>query len=234
MARHSTVRQRPPATDEDTFVSGVLEATDWTRRHGRTILIAVLAVVLAIAAVLYYRNYRQVIEARADDELMNARQIVASGNMPLATRELTQFVSKYSGTHAASEARLLLAQTLLEEGNARGAIPVIQPLANDLKDPLGPSAALLLGAAYEATGDIAHAEATYQRVGDNAPFQYQKREAQEDAARLKLQNNDPAGAAAIYQKILAQIPDTATGRSIYQRRLAQAQAEVESRGAARK
>ncbi len=234
MARHSTVRQRAPGADEDTFVSGVLEATDWTRRHGRTILTALIALVVVIAAVLYYRNYRQALEARATNELMNVRQIAASGNMPLATRELTQFVAKYNGTHAGSEGRLLLAQTLLEEGNAKGAIPVIQPLANDLKDPLGPSAALLLGAAYEATNDIPRAVATYQRVGENAPLLFQKREALEDAARLKLQHNDPAGAAALYQQILAQIPDTATGRSIYQMRLAQAQAEAESRGGARK
>ncbi len=234
MARHSTVRQRTPAAEDDTFVSGVLEATDWTRRHGRTIVTAVIALVVVIAAVLYYRNYRQALEQRAANELMNVRQIAASGNMPLATRALTEFVSKYSGTHAGAEGRLLLAQTLLEEGNAKGAIPVVQPLANDLNDPLGPSAALLLGAAYEASKDIAHAEATYQRVGDKAPYQFQKREALEDAARLKLQNNDPAGAAALYQKILAQIPDTATGRSVYQMRLAQAQAAAESRGGARK
>lgn len=231
MARHTTVRQRTPAAGEDTFVSGVLEATDWTRRHGRTIILALSAIVVVIAGIIYYRNYREVLEAKATSDLMAVRQIAASGNMPLATRQLQQFVDKYSGTHAGAEGRVLLAQTLLEQGNARGAIPVIQPLASDLKDPLGPSAALLLGAAYEANNQVPQAEATYQHVGDAAPFEFQRRDALEDAARLKLQHNDPAGAAAIYQKILAQVPDTAVGRSVYEMRLAQAQAEVEARGA---
>jgi len=230
MARHTTVRQRPPAADEDTFVSGVLEATDWTRRHGRTIVIALVAVVVAIAAVLYYRNYRAALEARAASELENVRQIAASGNTQLAARQLNQFVTKYNGTHAGSEGRLLLGQTMLEEGNPQGAIPVVQPLANDLNDPLGPSAALLLGAAYEAANQIPQAEATYLRVGDKAPMDYQRRDALEDVARLKLQHNDAAGAAALYQRILAAIPDTATGRSVYEMRLAQAQAQAENAG----
>lgn len=231
MARHTTVRQPTPPVGQDTFVSGVLEATDWTRRHGRTLVYAVIALVVVIAGVLYYRNYRAALEDRAANELMNVRQIAASGNMPLATRQLQQFVQKYGGTHAGGEGRLLLAQTLLGEGQAKNAITAIQPLASDLNDPLGPSAALLLGAAYEADNQLAKAEATYQDVGEKAPFAFQRRDALEDAARLKLQHNDPAGAAALYQKILAQVPDTATGRSVYQMRLAEAQAQAEAQGA---
>ncbi len=234
MARHSTVRQRTPAAEEDTFVSGVLEATDWTRRHGRTIVIAVVTLVVAIALVLYYRNYRAGLEDRAANELMNARQTAASGNIPLATRQLQQFVQTFGGTHAGAEGRLLLGQMLLEAGKPKDAITAVQPLASDLNDPLGPSAALLLGAAYEANNQIPQAEATYQSVGDKAPFEFQRRDALEDAARLKLQHNDAAGAAALYQKILAQVPDTATGRSVYQMRLAEAQARAEAQGGAKK
>jgi len=228
MARHTTVRQRSPADGEDTFVSGVLEATDWTRRHGRLIVGVVVVLVAAIAVVLYYRNWRAVVEDRAANELMTVRQIAASGNAALATRQLTQFVSKYSGTHAGAEGRVLLGQSLLEEGKASSAIPVLKPLASNLDDPLGPSAALLLGAAYESSNDIAQAEATYMGVGEKAPFEFQRRDALEDAARLKLQHNDPSGAAALYQRILGQIPDTATGRSVYEMRLAQAQAQAEA------
>ena len=234
MARHSTVRQRTPAVEEDTFVSGVLEATDWTRRHGRTILGAVLALVLIIAGVVYYRSYRSALEAKAAGDLDQIRGIAASGNIPLAQRQLTQFVSKYSGTHAGDEGRVLLAQAMLDQGNARGAIPVVEPLASDMGNPLGPTAALLLGAAYEGTGDYSKAIATYARIGDKAPYKFQRRDALENAARLKLQHNDAAGAATIYQQILASIPDTTTGRNVYEMRLAQAQAQAQTQGGAKK
>jgi len=232
MARHSTVRQRTPAVEEDTFVSGVLEATDWTRRHGRMILYAIGAVVVIIALAVYYRSYRSALDAKAAGDLDQIRSIAASGNIPLAQRQLTQFVGKYSGTHAGDEGRVLLAQVMLDQGNAKGAIPVVDPLASDLANPLGPTAALLLGAAYEGTGDYPKAIATYTRIGDKAPYQFQRRDALENAARLKLQHSDAAGAAAIYKQILASIPDTATGRSVYEMRLAQAQAQTQ--GGARK
>lgn len=232
MARQSTVRQRTPAVGEDTFVSGVLEATDWTRRHGRIILGAILALVVIIAGVVYYRSYRSALENKAAGDLDQIRSIAASGNIPLAQRQLTQFIARYSSTHAGEEARVLMAQALLEQGNAKGAIPIVDPLATDLDKPLGPTAGLLLGAAYEGSGDYSKAIATYTRIGEKAPYQFQRRDALEDAARLKLQHNDATGAAAIYKQILASMPDTATGRAVYEMRLAQAQAGTQ--GGARK
>lgn len=228
MARHTTVRQRPPATD-DTFVSGVLEATDWTRHHGTLILGALAAVVVLVVGVLYYRSYRSALDERATAELNQVRQIAASGNLPLASRQLKQFVARYSSTRAGSEGRVLLGQMLLEQGQANEAVPVVQPLASDLKNPLGPPAAFLLGAAYEAQRNLKQAEATYLRIADNAGFEFQKRDALEDAARLKLQNNDPAGAASLYERILKAIPDTAVGRPVYEMRLAEAQAAAQTK-----
>lgn len=228
MARHSTVRQRAPGLDEDTFVSSVLGATTWTRRHGRILVGAIVAIAVVAAGVLYYRSYRAALEDRASAELSQIRQIAAAGNVPLATRQLNQFVAKYGGTRAGGEGRLLLAQAYLDQNNAKGAVPILEPLASKLSDPLGPSAAFLLGAAYEGMNNVRQAEETYVRIADNARFEFQRREALEDAARLKLQQRDPAGAAALYERILKQLPDTAVGRAVYEMRLAEAQAEEQT------
>lgn len=228
MARQTTIRQRQPA-NEDTFVTGVLEATDWTRRHGALLLGVIVAVVVLLVGVLYYRSYRSALEDRATAELTQVRQIAAAGNLPLASRQLKQFVTKYSNTRAGGEGRVLLAQMLLEQNQAKEAVAVVQPLASNLKDPLGPAAAFLLGAAYEGSGNTGQAEATYLRIADNSEFEFQKRDALEDAARLKLQNNDPAGAAKLYQRILTSVPDTAVGRPIYEMRLGEAQAAAQAK-----
>ncbi|HEX9108873.1 MAG TPA: tetratricopeptide repeat protein, partial [Longimicrobiales bacterium] len=172
---------------------------------------------------------RSALEDRAANELTQVRQIAASGNLPLASRQLKQFVSKYSGTRAGAEGRLLLGQMLLQQNQAKEAAPVVQPLASDLGDPLGPPAAFLLGAAYEGMNNVAQAEATYLRIADGARFEFQKRDALEDAARLKLQNNDPAGAVSLYERILKAVPDTAVGRPVYEMRLAEAQAAAQAK-----
>jgi predicted negative regulator of RcsB-dependent stress response len=230
MARHTTVRPRAAATEEDSFVAGVLEATAWSRRHSRLLIGLLIGLVVGVAGILYYRNYTTALESRAASELTQIRQVAAAGNLPLAKQQLTQFVTRFGGTRAADEARVLLAQTLLDQGDAKGAIPVVRPLAAQLSKPMGPPAAFLLGAAYEGTKQIAQAEATYLRIADDAAFDYQKRDALEDAARLKLQNNDPAAAAGLYRRILATMPDTAVGRGVYEMRLAQAEAETQGSG----
>ncbi len=231
MARQTTVRHRPPALDDDNFVSGVVGATVWTRQHVISIIIALVAVVVVFLGVLYYRSYRSALEERAATELTQIRQIAAAGNLPLATRQLRQFVVKYGSTNGANEGRILLAQSLLDQNAAKDAIPFVQPLASNLGQPLGPAAAFLLAAAYEASGDVRQAEATYLRIADKARFEFQRRDAYEGAARLKLQHSDPAGAASLYERILAQMPDTATGRPIYQMRLAEAQAQAQGQPA---
>ncbi len=228
MARYSTVRQRPASLDEDTFVSGVLEATEWTRKHAMLIAIAIGAIVVIAGAILYIRHYRSVLEARAGGELTQIRQIAAAGNLPLAVRQLRQFITTFGGTHAGNEARVLLAQSLLDQGNSSQAIPVVQPLASDLDDPLGVPAAFLLGAAYEGAGNHAQAETTYQRIAEKGRFEYQRREALESAARLKFQDGDGAGAAALYQQIIKQLPDTSSYKPIYQMRLAEVQARTQA------
>ncbi len=228
MARYSTVRQRPPALEEDTFVSGVLEATEWTRKHAMLIAMAIAAIVLIAGVTLYIRHYRSVLEARASGQLTQIRQIATAGNLPLAIRQLRQFVGTFGDTHAGNEGRVLLAQTLLDQGNASQAIPVVQPLAKNLDDPLGVPAAFLLGAAYEGAGNHPQAEATYMRIADKGRFEYQRREALESSARLKFQDGDAAGAAALYQRILKQLPDTSSIRPVYQMRMAEAQARTEA------
>jgi hypothetical protein len=226
MARYSTVRQRPASLNEDTFVSGVLEATVWTRRHAMLLGGAILVILVIAAAVLYMRHYRSVLQARAGGELNQIRQIATAGNLPLALRQLKPFVSTFGSTRAGKEGRVLLAQTLLDQGSASDAVPVAQPLASDLDDPLGVPAAFLLGAAYEASGKHDQAEATYLRVADKGRFEYQRRDALEAAARLKFQDNDAAGAAALYQRILKGMPDTASIRQVFEMRLAEAQART--------
>lgn len=227
MARHTTIRSHAPSVDEDRFVAGVLEASTWARRHVRLLVIAATVLVVAGLVILYYRSYRVRLEDQANTELDRIRQVAASGNPALANRDLGTFVAKYDGTKAESEARILLARTALEQGRAQDAANAARPLAQDLESPLGATGAFLLAASYEAQNDLKQSEGTYLRIAEKAPFDYQRRQALDAAAMLRLQHGDAAGAVTLYQKLLALTPDTVPEHQVVEMRLAEAQAAAQ-------
>ncbi len=233
MAKHTTVRRGAADQEEDVFVARTLEATAWASRHSQLLIVTAVALAMLIAGFFYYRNFRARIADTAAARLNEIRQTAASGNRALAEKDLETFVQKFKGTPAAAEGRVILAQTLLEEGKAQQAGNVARPLAAELDAPLGPTAAFLVAAAQEADGKGQQAEASYLHIADTAPFDYQRRDALQSAARLKTEKGDEAGAAALYQRLLKMTPDSLAQHSIYQMRLAEAQAAA-SDGAARK
>lgn len=229
--RHPTARRvhRPDAPD-DVFVAGVLESTAWAKQHQRALIIGgVLAAVLIVSLVLFVRN-RAERRAAADVQLNQARSVAMSGNAPLAIRELEQFLTRYDGTPASAEARLLLARAYLDTGEYQQAIEAAQPVANDTDSDLGVNAAFLQAAAYEATGANDLAERAYLSVADDARFLFQRQEALENAARLRLQSDDPAGAIELYERLIDITPRDAPERSIFEMRAGEARAQAERSG----
>jgi len=163
---------------------------------------------------------------RATAELAQLHQTAASGNRALAIRELESFVNRFSGAPAAKEGRVLLGQLHLEEGHAEQAIQALGPVAEDLGDPLGAPAALLLGAAYEAAGRSGEAERVYLRVADQARFPFQRHDALYAAARIRQDRGDYTGAVTLYDRLLGLLPADSPERSIYEMRRAEAAARA--------
>jgi predicted negative regulator of RcsB-dependent stress response len=213
------------AHEDDKFVSGVLESSIWARQHGKILTIAGVVGLLALLTFLYIRNWRTAVQEKAAAEMSQVRTTVQSGNVQLAQQDLERFVTKYGKTPAGAEAKLMLGQILLQANNPQRAATVLAPLANDVDTPLGFNAALMLAAAQEANKQPDQAERTYLRVADNAVFDFQKREALDRAARLRLDRGNPAGAAQLYERILTTFdekdPQDAVERAVYQMRLAE-------------
>lgn len=224
MPRHPTARKvaRDERVVEDPFIARALEFAAWARANSRAIIIGGAALAIVVVGLLIYRNNREVIREQAATELGEVRQAVLTGNTALAVRELESFISRFGGTESADEARLLLASTHLEAGQAQQAVEAVEPLARDLDDPLGVPAALLQGAAYEAANDPARAEAIYLRVADDADAVFQRREALDAAARLRMQTGNPAGAAELYRRLIEITPADQPIRAIYEMRLGEA------------
>jgi predicted negative regulator of RcsB-dependent stress response len=230
MARHPTARRvpPPPPTADDVFIERVLETTAWAKSHTRLLVIGAATLAVLLAGFFYYRNYTTALRNRAETELTLIRPTVLSGNASLAVRDLEAFLARYGNTPTAREARLLLAQAYLESGQAQNAIQQVEPLASNVDDPLGVSAAFLLAGAQEAMAQPDRAVETYLRIADDADQTFQKQRALDAAARIRFEQGNAAAAVQLYDRLLGSIEQDNPDRPIYELRRAEAAARSQA------
>ena len=231
MATQSAAQRRPrTAVDPDDLLAvQAAEWTDWARRNARWIIAATVLLVGALGTLILVQRNRAARAERAATAYAQVQATAASGNLPLAARDLERFIGQYGNTPEGAEARLALAQIHLTRAEPRKAIPVLQPLASDLDKPLGPQAAMLLGAAQSEAGDQPAALATFLRVGENAPEEFQREDALHSAALLREQTGDFAGAAELYRRLVTGAKENSLERSLYEMRAVEAEGRARAR-----
>lgn len=212
-------RVRRERHDEDVFVESVLEGSVWAKNHGRILLIAGIAAFLVLAGALWYRSYQSNVHNAAAGELNLVRQTVLSGNKQLAVTDLKKYIAKYGKTSSGAEARTMLAQLHLSMGQPAEAGKAIEPIAGDVKN--GSAAAFLLAAAYEAQNQSDKAEQEYLKIADKARFGFEKREALERAAGMRMTKGNPSGAIELFDRALKTLPEDSPDRAVYEMRIAE-------------
>jgi predicted negative regulator of RcsB-dependent stress response len=229
MTRHPAARRlHQQSSSDDQLTERLLQGFVWIKKNLRLVITGGTVLLIVVLATIYSVNMRQARLAEAALRLNEVRQTALSGNNALAIRDLETFISRFSGTTSAEEARLLMAQISLEEGEPEGAIEVLIPLARKAGTHLGTPAAFLLAAAYDQNGDVAAAERTYLQIVEEAPLGYQRREALEQAARIRVDKGDAASAVELYQRLVQMTQENSPERSFAEMRLA----EVSARAAA--
>src|SRR5213592_489660 len=144
-----------------------------------------IAGVLVIVIVLLAWNTlsaRQT-EQAAGVRLNAARLAFESRNYPLAASELSQVVENYSGTRAAAQANLLLAEVRLYQGQGQRAVDLLKSIAPSVGRDFAAPAYGLLGAAYEDVGHPADAAGAYEEAARRAEFAFLKAQYLSDAGR---------------------------------------------------
>ncbi|HEV2129965.1 MAG TPA: tetratricopeptide repeat protein [Longimicrobiaceae bacterium] len=227
MAQSIASRSRRPqgVTDaDDVFIARTLQFSAWARRNARLVIAAaVIALVLIVGAVYYRWDQANRLE-RAATEFMFLEQTAASGNVALATRDIQQFIQRFDGTPYADEARVLLGQIHMQQGEPQQAVEALRDLPGRIRrSPVGVQGALLLGSAHAAAGDTAAAVATYTRVADEARLDFQREEALNSAALLREQAGDYTRAAELYRQLIGMTEEGSFERSLYEMRLAEAE-----------
>lgn len=214
-------------SQEDRFVATVLQISNWAQRNTRTVVVAVIALLIVVFGVRYYFSYQTQLRNAASTEIRTIRYELQAGQTSTVVDRLRTFLIQFDDTPYSREARVLLAQSLLLANRAVEAIEPARRAADRVgRNPLSNRAAFLLAAAYEEVGETAQAIAVYEDVGRRARHSADQRRGLEGAARLRAATGDRTGAAALYQEILDLLPENSQARSFYQLRAAEMAAQT--------
>ena len=191
------------ATEVEPFLERVVA---WTKAHQR--LTSWIGAAILIGAILFVwtASSTRRSEAIAGRQLQGARYAFDNQNLPLAASELARLVENYSGTNAAAEARLLLAQVRLLQGQPQQAVELLRGFAPSAAAGFRAQAYGLLGAAYENLGRLREAAEAYQEGAEAARLDFLKAQMLSDAGRAWTNAADTARAIATYRRIIDDFP----------------------------
>lgn len=223
MAKRPTGSRRRDTSDaEDAFVARIVEFSTWSQKNTQVLVLFGIALVVVVVGIVYYVNYRQNLQVVAAQELETLHQVAASGDTETARLRFAQYLERFGGTAHAAEARLSLAQLHLQEGAPEEALRVLGESSVGLGDPIGPQLAVLQARAHEELGRFQEAEQLYLQVAERAQLDFQRIQALEDAARLRMTGGNPSGAVELYERILDEMPAQSPDRGAIQLRLGEA------------
>lgn len=185
--------QRPPVSDR---------LAGWFRAH-QTITWWIVGIVVAGAGLFVWTmSTKRRTEEIASRDLQGARFAFENQNYPLAASELAKVIANYSGTSAAGEARILLANARLLERQPQQAVTVLKDFAPGAPQAYRAQAYGLLGNAYEDLGQPRAAGEAYENGSAAARLDFLKAQMLSDAGRAWTTAGDTARAVADYRRIL--------------------------------
>ena len=183
---------------------------DWVKAHRQ--ITSWIGAVVVVGAVLFLwtMSTKRRTEEIASRDLQGARFAFENQNLPLAASELAKVVENYSGTNAAAEARLLLANVRLLQGQPQQAVQVLKDYAPGAAKAFRAQAYGLLGAAYENMGRPREAGEAYENGSTAARLDFLKAQMLSDAGRAWTIAADTSRALAAYRRIVKDFPKEAT------------------------
>lgn len=189
---------------ETTEVREELDFSEWMERHGRTLaIVAISLLVLATAIWLFLASGRRK-EAFAAQDLARARATAESGNLPLAANDLSRLAERFRGTKAGDEAAVLLNQIRLLQGQRDVAVTSLQEfVSGSHTDDSKASAYGLLGAGLEDKGQFREAADSYRQAARHAQVDFLKAGYLLEAARTFVLAGDSTAARTAYGEVLS-------------------------------
>ena len=161
-----------------------------------------VVIILAGAGTWFYLRSESIKSARADAAYQAALQSVSSGNIPLAQSDLGKAAARYAGTNGGTEAAMALAKIDYQQNKYQQGIAALGGPASN-KGDLQFEARLLMASGYEGLTQWSQAAKEYEDAAAVARFAADKESARAMAARALQAGGDKAGAAKIWNDLLA-------------------------------
>jgi len=212
-------RQQQHDDADDAFVAGILDFSNWAKQNQQLLTIAGVLLTIVIAGAVYYRSYRKQLFDQAAQQLEVIHQSVSINDTEGAKIDLATFLDRFGSTPYEGEARLLLGELYLDDGESQQAIAVLEPLGGSPSAPIEFQGAALLAVAYEQERRWDDAEATYLKIASGSDLKFQVRDALASAARIRGSRGDTDGAIELYERVLADLDDNAPERGTYEMRI---------------
>lgn len=226
MSKSMAREKRPQAVDtEDHITERVLEAAAWAERHRRTVIAGGIALMAVVAAAFYYQGYKEKLVQSASVRLQEIQISAQSADIETIRGELRLFVDQYQGTPFEAQARVALADLELRRDSLGAAIRALEPIADMAGgNPLAYTAAGMIAAAFEQAGDSERAMSWYRRIESEALFDYQRRDAMAEQARLHTAAGRYEEAASLYERLASDVGEDPAAQDLYAVRLGEVRA----------
>ena len=176
---------------------------DWTRINSRAITIGALTVAVAAGIYFFVARSRAIEAENAAKALMNAKQSMSSGNLPLAQSDLQKVFSRYGSTSAGVEAAMLLAQMDYDGGKTQDGLNVLEKAQGSrAASSVQPTLLSLEGDGYAQLHKMADAGKKYEAAAGATNFETERAYMMAKAARTYGDGGDTAKARQIWQQLV--------------------------------
>lgn len=207
-------REKQPAPAAPTTAAPSKDPADrllqWIQDHRRLAIGAAVAVAVVAIATWFTVEYRANKEQAASQALDQARFVSQSGNFPLAANDLARVIDQFSGTVAADEAVILLAQVRLLQDQPNLAAEGLQEGLAGLSDQFKAPAYGLLGSALENIGNLTEAASAYEDAARTSWYDAVAAQYLNDAARASWGAGEMQRAIRLYERVLSEHPESSS------------------------
>ena len=188
---------------------------DWFQLYSKQFTWAAVAIFVIAAGGWFYIRSQNLKAERAEKAFFEAQRPVVSGNLPLGESDLRKMVTRYDGTTAAMQARLLLAQVMYEQGKVQQGIDELKQAEDEISDSeeFGSSVHLVLAAGLEQLKKLKEAGQQYEKAAAVARFDADRQRYETLAASAYLDGGDTAKAKELWTKLGADSKGTVAGEA---------------------
>lgn len=206
---HGKVKLTKREIKEDKFATFMLTTKDQLTENWQYAAIGVAAVILVVAAIVYYFSNRSSANIEVAEKLATAQMDYRSGNTQVAIMSLTQIADEAGGA-TARQAKFLLGKVNFDSKNYPEAIRYWEQfLAQYSDDPFFKSSALGgIATSYENQGQFDQAAGKFVEAADAFKTGPSAAEYLFGAMRCYLLAGDKAKAQTYLDRIRAEWPGT--------------------------